>query len=89
MLFDEQIVDVYIVEPGESIADIIPRFSALYGFISGRLPIAAGTYDVIVTANDSKTPLGSTEINVANGDVARFTLFATADPNVIDILPQP
>ena len=89
MLFNEQIVEVYVVEPGESIEDVIPRFSALYGFVSGRLPIVAGCYDVIVTANDSKSPIGSTRIDVANGDVARFTLFATADPNVIEILPQP
>lgn len=89
MLFNEQIVDVYVVAAGESIADIVPRFSALYGFISGRLPLQAGVYDIIVTANGSKTPLAGTQVDLANGDVARFTLFATADPNVIEILPQP
>ena len=89
MLFNAQIVDVYVVEPGESIDDIVPRFSALYGFISGRLPLVAGTYDLIVTADDSKVPLDTEQITISNGDVARFTLFETADPNVIEILPQP
>ena len=89
MLPSAQIADVYVVEPGESIDDIVPRFSAIYGFISGRLPLVAGTYDVIITADDSKVPLGTQQITISNGDVVRFTLFETADPNVIEILPQP
>jgi hypothetical protein len=86
---DEQVVDVYVVDPGEAIADVNPDFAAVYAFASGRVPIEAGTYDVIVTATGSKVPLAKTEITVANGDVERFTLFETDDPNVLAILPQP
>ena len=88
-LEDEQIVDVYVVPPGEDIAEQTADFSSLYGFVSGRFRLVAGIYEVIVTADESKTPLATTRIDVANGGVERFTLFATADPNVAALLPQP
>jgi hypothetical protein len=88
-LVAQQVVDVYVVAPGEDIADVNPDFSAVYGIVTGRLPLEAGSYEVIVTAPASKVPIASTEITVVNGDVERFTLFRTADPNVAAILPQP
>lgn len=88
-LVNEQVVDVYIVAPGTDIAERPPRFTALFGFLSGRLPLEAGTYEVIVTADESKTPLASLEVTLAAGDVARYAAFETADPNVVDLLPVP
>jgi len=88
-LVNEQVVDVYIVAPGTDIENRLPRFTALYGFLSGRLPLEAGTYEVIVTADESKTPLASVEVTLAAGDVARYAIFETADPNVINLLPVP
>ena len=88
-LVNEQVVDVYVVAPGTDIENRPPRFTALYGFLSGRLPLEAGTYEIIVTADDSKTPLASIEVTLAAGDVARYAAFETADPNVIELLPVP
>jgi hypothetical protein len=88
-LVNEQVVDVYVVAPGTDIENRPPRFTALYGFLSGRLPLEAGTYEIIVTADESKTPLASIEVTLAAGDVARYAAFETADPNVIELLPVP
>ncbi len=70
------LVDLYLVAPAADISTIDPNFSGV-GFKqeTGILSVAAGDYDVIVTAQGSKTPaIGPAVITLANGGI--YTIIA-------------
>ncbi len=63
--------DLYVVAPGASIQAAAPVFTAVpFEATTGYVSLAAGSYDVVVTAAGSKTPaIGSAAITVANRGV--------------------
>jgi len=81
-------VDIYAVEPGTSIDDVLPIRAALVSGIastSGVLP--PGTYELYVTETLAKDVLaGPYVINVVAGDVVDLVIVDTVDPTVLDVL---
>jgi hypothetical protein len=82
------IIDLYLVPPGTDITDrgpIITDFT--FGVSVGFSPTLAGSYDLIVTLPDDKTPLAMVPALVlANGDVVELLIIDTVDPAVLDVL---
>ena len=64
-------VDIYVVEPGASIDDADPAFTAVpLGADTGYVPLAAGSYDVVVTPTGSKdAAIGPVAIDVEAGRI--------------------
>lgn len=83
-----QIMDLYLVLPGTDITDRNPLISDLtYGFSSAFAPTVAGTYDLILTLPDDKTPLAMLPaVVLVDGDVVELILVDTLDPLVPDVL---
>ena len=82
----------YLLAPGETLADrALPDFSAAYGLPGPNLGVTAGTYDLVFTRSiEDTTPIADPiPLSLSNGDVERFVIFPTPDPNVVDIKPQP
>tara|TARA_R110002049_G_scaffold21792_9_gene79107 strand:+ start:2293 stop:3624 length:1332 start_codon:yes stop_codon:yes gene_type:complete len=89
---NHEILDVYIVDSGAGIDDASPIFILPYRGTSNGLPLAAGTYDLYITANADQTILaGPVELNLALGDVVESLLVDAVDPAIaeIRIVPQP
>ncbi len=82
------IIDLYLVPPGTDITDrppIITDFT--FGVSVGFSPTLAGSYDLILTRPDDKTPLAMLPVLVlANGDVVELLIIDTVDPAVLDVL---
>lgn len=62
-------VDLYVVAPGTDITGVDPNFSAVpLGADTGYVSLAAGDYDVVVTATGSKTAaIGPVTVSLAAG----------------------
>ena len=89
---NHEILDIYIVDAGQGIEDASATFILPYSGTSNALPLAAGAYDIYLTANAEQTILaGPVEVNLALGDVVESLLIDTVDPAVaeIRIVPQP
>ncbi len=88
---ENQILNVYLLAPGETVEDrLLPNFSTLSGFVGANFAVEAGTYDLVFTRPDETTPLAAPiPLDLSNGDVVRYVIFATPDPNVIDVQIQP
>lgn len=65
------LVDLYLVAPATDISKVEPNFSGVdFKQDTGYLSIAAGDYDVVVTAQGSKTPaIGPAAIQVNAGGI--------------------
>ena len=83
-----EFLDVYAVEPGTGVDDVLPIRSALttgLATTSGVLP--AGSYDIYVTESGEKVVLaGPYPVDVATGDVIDLIVLDTVDPAVLDVL---
>ncbi len=81
-------LDLYIVEPGESIDDALPsRRGVPAGAQTLNAALEAGSYDIYITELDDKTVLaGPYRIDVALGDIVDFVAVDTVDPAVLDLL---
>ena len=89
---NHEILDIYIVDAGQGIEDASATFILPYSGTSNALPLAAGAYDIYLTANAEQTILaGPVEVNLALGDVVESLLIDTVDPAdaEIRIVPQP
>lgn len=83
--------DIYLVAADAGIADELPTIAAVpFSANTPSLQLSADSYDLIVTARDEKTPLAPPlRLDLANGDVVRTIVFATADPNVLAVQTLP
>lgn len=85
------VVDVYIVDSGESIDAVFPRRTELlFTERSGTFTLLAGDYDIYVTPTAEKTVLaGPFPISVALGDVVLGMIVDTVDPATAEIREIP
>lgn len=79
-------VDVYFTEIGEDAEGQLPSIIGLpFGQASAVGRVVPGTFDLIITANGSTTPIvGPTQVTMNTEDLLEIIVFDTADPNVID-----
>jgi hypothetical protein len=81
-------VDIYAVEPGTGVDDVVPIRNALatgLATTSGVLP--AGSYEIYITESGEKVVLaGPFPVDVATGDVIDLIVLDTVDPAVLDVL---
>jgi hypothetical protein len=64
-------VDIYVVGTGEAIDGLTPNFTAVeFGADTGYVPLAPGSYDVVVTPTGETLPaIPRTPIMVAGGGI--------------------
>ena len=90
---NNEIVDLYLVDRGESIDETLPRqLNQLRGFPAPDLRIPAGNYDIYITTAGEKTILdGPIAIDVVLGDVVEAVLLDRVDPALAEfrIIPPP
>ncbi len=79
-------VDLYVVDAGTTIDDVLPRQIALaYGLQTAPLALDAGSYDIYVTTLAEKTILdGPVSLDVALGDVVEAVLLDRVDPSLAE-----
>ena len=81
-------LDLYILEPGESVDDNFANRSRIeLGVQTPNAQLAAGSYEIYITEFNDKTVLaGPVSIDVVLGDVVDFAVVDTVDPAVLDLL---
>ncbi len=79
-------VDLYVVEAGTSVDDSLPRQIGLsYGLQTAPIRLAAGSYDIYITAAGEKTVLdGPVSLEAALGDVFEAALLDRVDPSLAE-----
>jgi hypothetical protein len=86
-------VDLYVVESGTAIDDVLPRQIGLgYGLQAPAVSFDAGSYDIYVTAAGEKTILdGPVSLEASLGDVFEGVLLDRVDPTLAEfkLFPQP
>ena len=87
------LVDLYVVDTGTSIADVLPRQINLgYGLQSPAIGLSAGSYDVYLTPSGEKIVLdGPISLEAALGDVFEAVLLDRVDPALAEfkLFPPP
>lgn len=85
---DQAVVDIYMVESGNDIADLPPRFVLLpFQANTSYTGFEAKDYDIYVTEPAAKDVLaGPFPFTGSIGDVVHFAIVDTADPNVLEIV---
>lgn len=90
---NHQLVDLYLVEAGTSIEDVLPRQIILgYGLQTAALGFSAGSYDLYITTSGEKTVLdGPIRLDAALGDVFEAVLLDRVDPALAEfkLFPAP
>ncbi len=90
---NHEFVDLYVVEAGTTVDDVLPRQIALgYGLQTPALALDAGSYDVYITTTGEKTVLdGPVSLEAALGDVFEAVLLDRIDPSLTEfrLLPSP
>jgi hypothetical protein len=78
------ILDLYLVPPGTDITERSPIIPGMtFGFASSFSASLPGSFELILTLPDDKTPLATLPtIDLANGDVVEVIIIDTADPAV-------
>lgn len=79
-------VDLYVVEAGTTIDNVLPRQIALgYGLQTPDVGLEAGNYDIYVTTAGQKTILdGPVSLEAALGDVFEAVLLDRVDPSLAE-----
>jgi len=82
------LLDLYIVDPGESIDEALPaRFRIPAGAQTQTAPLEAGSYDIYITESSLKVALaGPYRLDVVLGDIVDFAAVDAVDPAVLDVL---
>ena len=87
--FNNQVVDVYIVDAGTTIDDdeVVPTVgNVVYSLIAPSIGTDAGDFDIYLTLPDEKTIIsGPLNVTVALGDVVEILFYDAVDPAVIDM----
>lgn len=85
--FNNQEVDVYVVDSGTTIDDVEPRFTGVtYSLLVPSIPTVAGDFDIYLTLPDEKTIIsGPLPVTVALGDVVEILFYDAVDPAIIDM----
>lgn len=90
---NHDLVDLYIVDAGTPIDDVLPRQIFLgYGLQTPPIGLAAGSYDIYVTTAGEKTVLdGPISLDMALGDVFEAVLLDRVDPSLAEfkLFPPP
>jgi hypothetical protein len=90
---NNQVVDLYVVDSGETIDDKLPRQIQLpYRSQSQALALGAGSFDVYITTSGEKTILdGPVSLDTVLGGVYEAVLLDRVDPALVEfrILPPP
>ena len=91
---DNNFIDVYLQPAGETIGeDDFPIAGlVLTPALVPPIPVAAGSYDLYVTAAGDRTAIaGPLRIDAANGDIFEVVILDTADPVVAELrlVPPP
>lgn len=79
-------LDIYVVAPGVDVADLSPTFSVAVSSSSLSNSVAAGTYDIVVTANSKPTDvrLRLPSIQLAGSEVINLVLTPTSGGSLVD-----
>lgn len=85
--FNNQEVDIYIVESGTVIDEELPVFQeASYSIPLPSIPIVEGSYDIYLTLPDEKTIVsGPLAVTVGLGDIVEILFYDAVDPAIIDM----
>ena len=85
---DQPLVDIYMVESGNDITELPPRYFVLpFQADTGYDDFEAKDYDIYVTEPANKNVLaGPFPFTASIGDVVHFAIVDTADPNVVEIV---
>ena len=90
---NHDLVDLYVVDAGTPIDDVLPRQIFLgYGLQTPPIGLAAGSYDIYVTTAGEKTVLdGPISLDMALGDVFEAVLLDRVDPSLAEfkLFPPP
>ena len=90
---NHEIVDLYVVDRGETIDEAVPRqIGLLRGLLAPVLVLDAGSYDLYVTTAGEETILeGPVALDVARGDVLQAILLNRVDPALAEFrfIPLP
>ena len=90
---NHELVDLYAVDAGTPIDDVLPRQVRLaYGLQAPAISLPAGSYDVYVTTSGEKTVLdGPIRLDAALGDVFEAVLLDRVDPLLAEfrLFPPP
>lgn len=83
---NHEFVDLYVVDAGTVIDDVLPRQIGLsYGLQTPSIGLDAGSYDVYVTTAGEKTVLdGPISLEAALGDVFEAVLLDRVDPSLAE-----
>ena len=83
---NHEFVDLYVVDAGTPIDDVLPRQIGLsYGLQTSSLGFDAGSYDIYVTAAGEKTVLdGPISLEASLGDVVEAVLLDRVDPSLAE-----
>ena len=83
---NHEFVDLYVVEAGTTIDDVLPRqFGVNYGLQTPAISFGAGSYDIYVTTAGEKTILdGPVSLEAALGDVFEAVLLDRVDPSLAE-----
>lgn len=90
---NQELVDLYLVDRGESIDEALPRqVRLLRGFLAPPLRAVAGNYDLYITVAGEKTILdGPVALDLELGDIVEAILLDRVDPSLAEfrIIPLP
>jgi hypothetical protein len=90
---NHELIDVYVVEAGTAIDDVLPRqFGVSYGLQAASIQLTAGSYDIYITTAGEKTVLdGPIALEAALGDVFQAVLLDRVDPSLAEfkLFPPP
>jgi Domain of unknown function (DUF4397) len=80
-------VDVYLVDPGASIEDVVPIVGILSrNFASAYIAMAAGDYDLVITTAGTRDIVGGpTRVSLANNGLYSVMLTDSADANHVEL----
>ncbi|MDH3748041.1 MAG: DUF4397 domain-containing protein [Gammaproteobacteria bacterium] len=87
---NHELLDLYVVDAGESIAEVNPTLSLSFSLVSPNVTLEAGSYDIYLTTLDEKTVVsGPLRHDVVLGDSTEFIILDEVDPATAEIKAIP